>query len=128
MSPRLLLAVAAGGGTGALLRYAVGELAAHDGTFPWVTLGINVTGSALLAALLAVPLARHSPVWAAALGPGLLGGFTTFSLASEETRALLADDHAGLALAYAASTAVLCLVAVALVGRTAPRLPPEDEW
>lgn len=126
-SPRLLLAVAAGGAVGALARYGATS-AVHDGAgFPWTTFAINVSGSALLAALLLLPLARRSPVWAAALGPGVLGGYTTFSATSEQGRALLASGHTGLALAYLLGTLASCLLAATLVGRVAPALPEEDE-
>jgi len=125
-TPRLLPAVAAGGAAGGLARYAATQVAHGDGLL-WVTFAVNVSGSALLAALLLLPLARRSPVWAAALGPGLLGGYTTFSAASEQTRDLLAEGRAGLALGYAAGTLLACLAAVAAVGRLAPPLPAEDE-
>ena len=76
------LAVAAGGLIGSELRYGLG-LAFPDspGTVPWATLAINVTGSFVLAALTTVWMARpHTAFWLrAALGPGLLGSFTTFS-------------------------------------------------
>ncbi|MDQ6523289.1 CrcB family protein [Nocardioides sp. LHD-245] len=125
--PRLLLAVAAGGAVGAVARYAATELVADGSGFPWTTFAINVSGSTLLAALLLLPLARRSAVWAAALGPGVLGGYTTFSATSEQTRAFLADGRAGLALAYVVGTLAACLVAVNLVGLLAPPLPAEDE-
>lgn len=126
-TPRLLSAVAAGGAAGAVVRYALGE-AAPDGTgFAWTTFAINVTGSALLAGLLLLPLARRSPVWAAGLGPGVLGGFTTFSATSEQARALLADGRTGLAAGYVVGTLAACLLAVCLVGVLAPPLPPDDE-
>ncbi|HWI42616.1 MAG TPA: CrcB family protein [Nocardioides sp.] len=126
-SPRLLLAVTAGGAAGGLARYGAG-LAAPDGDgFPVTTFAINVVGSALLAALLVLPLARRSPAWTAALGPGALGGFTTFSATSEQGRALLAAGRVGLAVTYLAGTLVACALAVAVVGRVAPRLPEEDE-
>ncbi|MBM7516626.1 fluoride efflux transporter FluC [Nocardioides nitrophenolicus] len=126
-SPRLLVAVGAGGAVGAVARYAATQVAADGSGFPWTTFAINVSGSALLAGLLLLPLARRSPVWAAALGPGVLGGYTTFSATSEQARALLADGRPGLALAYVAGTLAACLLAVALVGRAAPPLPEEDE-
>jgi CrcB protein len=125
--PRLLLAVAAGGAVGAVVRYAATELVADGPGFAWTTFAVNVSGSALLAALLLLPLARRSPVWAAALGPGVLGGYTTFSATSEQARTLLADGRAGLALAYVGGTLAACLVAVVLVGLLAPPLPAEDE-
>ena len=125
--PRLLLAVAAGGACGAVLRHAVTHARPDGAGFPWTTLAINVIGSALLAGLLLLPLARRSPVWAAALGPGVLGGFTTFSATSEQARALAADGHTGLAGAYVLGTLAAGLAAVVVVGALAPPLPGEDE-
>ena len=61
------------------------------------------------------------------LGPGVLGGYTTFSATSEQGRALLADGRVGLALAYLLGSLAACLVAVNVVGLLAPRLPAEDE-
>ncbi|MFJ9312578.1 fluoride efflux transporter FluC [Pimelobacter simplex] len=126
-SPRLLLAVAAGGAVGALARYGATWMVPDGPGFPWTTFAINVSGSALLAALLLLPLARRSPVWAAALGPGVLGGYTTFSATSEQGRALLEAGRVGLALAYLLGTLFSCLVVVTVVGRAAPPLPEEDE-
>lgn len=125
--PRLVLAVAAGGAVGGVLRYGAG-LAVPDPTgFPWTTFAVNVVGSSLLAGLLLLPLTRRSAVWAAALGPGVLGGFTTFSATSEQGRALLTDGRTGLAVVYLAGTLAACMTAVVLVGRLAPPLPEEDE-
>lgn len=126
-SPRLLLAVAGGGAVGAVLRWAAGELEPDGSGFPWTTFTVNVLGSALLAGLELLPIARRSAVWAAGLGPGLLGGFTTFSTTSEQGRALLADDRTALAATYLLGTLAACLVAVVVVGRFAPPLPEEDE-
>ena len=125
--PRLLLAVAAGGAVGSLLRWACGELVADGSGFPWTTFTINVVGCALLAALELLPLARRSSTWAAALGPGAMGGFTTLSTASAQTRQLLADDRAALAGAYVLGTVAVALVAVHVIGSLAPPLPEEDE-
>lgn len=125
--PRALVAVAAGGAVGAALRWAATDAVPDGDGFPWTTCAINVLGSALLAGLLLLPLARHSALWAAALGPGLLGGFTTFSATSEQGRVLLADGRPALALTYLATTLGACLVAATVVGRFAPPLPEEDE-
>lgn len=126
-SPRQLLAVAAGGATGAVLRH-LADVAAPDGTgFPWTTFVINVAGSAFLAGLLLLPLARRSELWRAALGPGLIGGFTTFSASSEQARALLADGRTGLAGGYVLGTLAACLLAAVLVGSLAPPLTSRDE-
>lgn len=123
--PRLLLAVAAGGAVGAVLRHLAGEAAPDGAGFPWTTFGVNLAGSALLAALGLLPLVRRSATWAAALGPGLLGGFTTFSTTSDQGRELLADGDLVLAACYLLGTLVASLLAVVAVGRLAPR--PSDE-
>lgn len=125
--PRLLLAVAAGGAAGAVARYALGAAVPDGSGFPWTTFAINVAGTALLAGLELLPLARESTTWAAALGPGLLGGFTTLSATSEQGRRLLADGQPGLAATYLLGTLGAALVAASLVGNLAPPLPGEDE-
>ena len=107
-----LLAVAAGGALGALMRVLVGEVWPVDG-FPWSTLLVNVSGSAALAALPALPVVRHRPLAASFLGTGVLGGYTTLSTASAETLELSPLA----ALAYVALTLAACLAAVALVAR-----------
>lgn len=125
--PRHFLAVAAGGACGAVARYAATHAQPDGSGFPWTTFAINVLGSALLAGLLLLPLTRRSTLWAAALGPGVLGGFTTFSATSEQARSLLADGRTGLAGAYVLGTLAAGLVAVVAVGSLAPPLPGEDE-
>jgi CrcB protein len=111
----LLPAVAAGGAAGACLRWLLGTgFPVADGGFPWTTFAINVTGSVLLALLPAVPAIRRHPLLPPALGTGLLGGFTTLSTYSEETRALLASGHTGTASAYLLGTLAACLVGVAV--------------
>ncbi len=119
MSPpgRLLPVVAVGGALGATLRYALGEWFPHHDGFPWTTFAINVTGAFLLALLPALGPVRRSVAWTAALGPGLLGGYTTLSAYAEETRALLADGRAGLAAAYVVATLVACCAVVVLATR-----------
>ena len=72
--------------------------------FPWTTFAINVTGSLALALLPALAVVRRRPVLAVALGPGVLGGYTTLSTYAEQGRALLADGRAGLAAAYLLGT------------------------
>jgi fluoride exporter len=117
------LAVALGGALGALARWSLGE-ALPDGTgFPWTTFAINVSGSAILALLPAVAAVRRRPVVADAMGPGVLGGFTTLSTYSEQTRALLDDGRSTTAAAYALGTLAACLVAIALASRLSR---PED--
>lgn len=115
--PRLVAAVAVGGALGALARWALGELAADGTGFPWTTFAINVSGSFLLATLPAFYAVRRSPVLAAGLGTGVLGGYTTLSTYSEQTRDLLDRGEPALAVAYLLGTLAACLAAVALAHR-----------
>ncbi len=101
--------VAAGGGTGAVLRYQLGRaitglFPASSGSFPWPTLAANVFGSLAMGALIGW-LARHggggSEAWRLLLGIGLLGGFTTFSSFSLELVMLWERGAALAALSYA---------------------------
>jgi fluoride exporter len=123
---RLTGAVAAGGAAGALARHGVDVLAPAGAAFPWPTLLVNVLGAFALALLPALAVVRRSPAWAAALGPGLLGGFTTMSTYAEQSRRLLADDRLGAAMAYVVGTLLACLVAVLLAQLLVRRTGPAD--
>jgi fluoride exporter len=112
--PRLLLAASLGGALGALLRYLLGELAPDGSGFPWTTFAINVVGSLLLALLPALAMVRQRLAVAVALGPGVLGGFTTLSAYAEQSRALVAEGETLLAAAYLLGTLFACLLAVNL--------------
>ena len=114
------LAVALGGALGAVLRWALGGAVPDGAGFPWTTFIINVSGSLVLAWLPAFDVVRRRQVLAAALGPGLLGGYTTLSTYSEQTRTLLADGQTTTALLYLFGTLAACLVAVATVSRLYP--------
>lgn len=127
MTPRLLAAVAAGGAVGAVLRWSCGEAVPDGPGLPGTTLAVNVVGSLLLALLPALAVVRRSPVLQAAAGPGLLGGFTTLSAASEQTRTLLADGRPALALGYLLGTLAATLAAVALATRLTSRPAPARE-
>ncbi len=112
--------VAGGGAVGAVARHLLGELSPVAG--PWTTLAINVSGSFLLALVPALAVVRRHPLLPLALGPGLLGGYTTLSAYSEEGRVLIADGRLVVAAAYVLGTLVACLIAVALADRlSAPR-------
>ena len=101
-----------GGATGAVLRYAIGELTPTPLGVPWPTFAINVIGTFGLATLPAIAAVRERQALTLALGPGLIGGFTTLSAYTEESRALVADGQPGLAAAYVIGTLAACLVAV----------------
>lgn len=112
--PRLVAAAAVGGALGALLRWSVGELVPEGSGFPWTTFGVNLVGSFVLATLPAFDAIRRSRVLVVGLGTGVLGGFTTLSATSEQSRALLAEGRAGLAATYLLATLGACVAAVAL--------------
>ena len=110
---RLVAAAAAGGALGALARWALTEaFPGHGGAFPWSTFGINVVGSFALALLPALVAVRRNRTLTVFLGPGILGGFTTLSAYSEQTRALLAGGHVAVAGLYLVGTLAACLLAV----------------
>jgi CrcB protein len=74
--------VGVGGAAGAAARYAVSEAApVAPGAFPWPTLVVNVLGAGLLGYLVGRVPVRDERAEAVRLllGPGVLGGFTTFS-------------------------------------------------
>ena len=85
--------VGAGGGLGAIARYALGTwIAARLGTaFPAGTLLVNVTGSLAIGVLLVLLTERLAapPAWRLFLVVGFLGGYTTFSSYTFEALALL---------------------------------------
>ncbi|MET0998294.1 MAG: CrcB family protein [Marmoricola sp.] len=111
-------AAALGGAVGALARWGLTEaFPVPAGHFPWVVLLINVSGSALLAAVPLLPVARRVPWVAVFLGTGILGGYTTMSAASVDTFTLLDTGHPAQALAYSLGTLAAALAAVLLVER-----------
>lgn len=115
LHPTTLLLVAVGGALGACARAWLSTAYPDTGTgFPWTTFAINVTGSFLLALLPAFSAVRRHHLLPPMLGTGVLGGFTTLSTYSDQTRRLLADGAPGLATTYALGTLAACLAAVAL--------------
>ena len=109
-SGAVLVAVAVGGALGALLRHGLEvALPVPDLGFPWPTLAINVSGSAALALAGALPVVQGRPVLLGLLGPGLLGGYTTFSAYAEQGRRLLDGGQPALAAGYLLGTAAGCV-------------------
>ena len=119
-----LLLVAAGGAVGAVLRYAV-DTAAPDSLLPWPTLAINVVGAFALGLLPALAVVRRSRRVALAVGPGLLGGFTTVSAWAGQVRQLADSGHVDLAGLYLVLTLAAGLGAAALGQRIAHRPEPD---
>ena len=120
-----LVVVAVGGAAGALLRLAV-DTAAPGSLFPWPTLGINVVGAFVLGALPALAVVRRSRSVALALGPGVLGGFTTVSAWAGQVRGLADEGHPGLAGLCLLLTLAAGLSAAALGRRLAHRAEPPE--
>lgn len=111
--------VAVLGGLGAVGRYLLETLIGRPGRrpYPLGTLLINLTGSALLGLLAgAVARGRLPSEALVILGSGLLGGYTTFSSASQETVELLQDHRYGAALGHGAGmlSGAILLAAVGL--------------
>lgn len=104
------LLVAAGGGLGAVARFAVGQwaVAALPAGFPFATLIVNGVGGLLMGLLIGGPWGGDRAL-VLALGTGLLGGFTTFSAFALETVHLL--ERGALALA---GLNILASMAIAL--------------
>lgn len=104
------------GALGACARfYADGVIRARfTATFPYATLFINITGSALLGALAGLVMFHGSPTaLMMVIGTGFCGGYTTFSTASLEAAVLLRERRDWRAFVYAAASVVLALLACA---------------
>lgn len=124
----ILLAISVGGALGTLARWAMAQALPHGpGDFVWSTFIANVTGALALGLLMAlmVDVLAHTRLVRPFLGVGVLGGYTTFSTYMLDTRTLLAEGRAGVALAYVGATLVTGLLAVwvgVALARSAVRL------
>jgi fluoride exporter len=113
--PQVLVAIAVGGGLGALARHGLATmLPTPPGQFPWSTWLANVLGCLLIGVLMVLVTETRTAHRLARpfLGVGVLGGFTTFSTYAGEIRALLTPGTVGLAFGYLAATLVTALLAV----------------
>lgn len=110
--------VAAGGACGALARFSVAMLMPTTG-FPWSTLLVNVSGSALAGLVAGLFIGQG---WFESFGRpflviGMLGAFTTFSTFSMDTLVLFESGNLMHALAYVAANLFGCLAAALLAYR-----------
>lgn len=112
----LILAIACGGGLGAVLRHFLNNaVTAWLGAgFPWGIFAINVLGSFAMGVLVAL----FAHVWElpqemkAFLTVGILGGFTTFSTFSLDVVTLIERGATGAAALYAGGSVVLAVAAL----------------
>ena len=108
-----MVAVAAGGAFGALMRLwvAQGVHALLGRGFPFGTLAVNVFGSLAMGVVYVMLFERHDipPEWRAALVVGFLGAFTTFSTFSMDTLLLIQQGEHVKAGMNVLLSVVLCL-------------------
>jgi CrcB protein len=94
------LVVGLGGGLGAAARYSIG-LFPWRGSFPILTLLINLLGAAVIGFLAGIATQRQIGTRALLFWKtGVCGGFTTFSTFSLEAMQLLSAGERGLASLY----------------------------
>jgi CrcB protein len=114
----------AGGGLGAVLRFALALWVDNRAqvSFPWGTFAVNVVGCFLIG-LLATLADEHrllTPLARLFLIAGVLGGFTTFSTFGLETWRLVEEGLSSIALGNVVASVGATLVAVVagvLLGR-----------
>ncbi len=128
LKPRILVAVAAGGGLGAAARDELAtRFPASAGSFPWTTFWINVSGSFLLGLLLTFVLERWPPTRFVRpfLAIGALGAYTTFSTFAVETDLLFRDGYVAVGVVYVLASLAAGCAAVYMgivAGRSWPAL------
>ncbi|MCK1390558.1 fluoride efflux transporter CrcB [Bradyrhizobium sp. 1] len=116
MNIQFILAVAAGGALGAVVRYlvAIGSGRAFGTDFPWGTLIINITGSFLIGIFTAMFATRWNLPQAARifLTVGICGGYTTFSTFSLDAWYLIERGQTWASAAYMIGSVVLSVGAL----------------
>ena len=127
MNIQYILAVAAGGALGAVVRYlvSIGAGRAFGTDFPWGTLIINVTGSFLIGILTGLFAMKWNLPQAARifLTVGICCGYTTFSTFSLDAWYLIERGQTVASAAYMIASVVLsvgALIAALHVVRALP--------
>ena len=112
MTPLAAGAVIVAGAAGAVVRYLVTLALAGRPGFPWAVLAVNVAGSMLGGAVLALAeRAAITPDLRLVLLTGLCGGLTTFSTFGVETVQLVLDGRARTAVSSVAANLLLGIAA-----------------
>ena len=100
----MILAVAAGGAIGAVLRLFVGRGMFYlmGSGFPWGTLVVNILGSFLVGLFVEILFLRYSlsHEWQGFIIIGVFGGFTTFSAFSLEVSLMIEKGDFSTAALY----------------------------
>lgn len=109
-----LLWVLLGSAAGGIARHALSEAMARglEERFPWSTLTVNVTGAAGIG--VCVGAGGLSDAVHALLLLGFLGSYTTVSTFALQSLLLSGEGRRRAALAYVLSSALACLLAVAV--------------
>lgn len=122
---RPLLAVAAGGCAGALLRTGIALALPHRAAaWPWATFGVNLAGAFVLG-YVATRLDERLPLssWRRPLlATGVCGALTTFSTMQVELLRMLQAGAAALAATYGAASLAGGLAAIWLATALARRV------
>jgi CrcB protein len=124
---QFILAVAAGGALGAVVRYlvAIGSGRVFGTDFPWGTLIINVTGSFLIGIFTAMFTTRWNLPQAARifLTVGICGGYTTFSTFSLDAWYLIERGQTWASATYMIASVVLSVGALIAAMQLVRALP-----
>lgn len=127
MNIQYILAVAAGGALGAVVRYlvAIGSGRLFGTDFPWGTLIINVTGSFLIGLFTALFATRWNLPQAARifLTVGICGGYTTFSTFSLDAWYLVERGQSWASGIYMIASVVLSVAALVAALQVVRALP-----
>ncbi|MEL7832619.1 fluoride efflux transporter CrcB [Fodinibius sp. Rm-B-1B1-1] len=110
-----ILAVGIGGFLGSIVRYLITHYVTLNAqsSFPFGTITVNLVGSFLIGAIIAMALGNDlSRNMRMLLATGFCGGFTTFSTFSYEFFALLEKGYHGYAFLYVATSLILGLAFV----------------
>jgi fluoride exporter len=112
-----IILIAVGGSLGAVARWGLSTYISQstNGSFPWGTLIINLTGSFLIGMFMELfDRAMIPSEWRSFITIGFLGAYTTFSTYTLESVNLLRDGELRLATVNILSSNVVGIISVVL--------------